>query len=109
MLRTFAAGLVTLALAAGVLAADKPIADLIKQLDADSFSDRQEATSLLVDKGKEAIDALKGAATGESAEASTRAFEILRKHLESKDAELKAAAKEALQKIAAGDTAAARR
>jgi hypothetical protein len=109
MLRTFAAAFVVLALAAGAWAEDKPIADLIKQLDADSFSERQAATTQLIERGKEAIDGLKQAATSESAEASTRAFEILRKHLEGKDAELKAAAKEALQKIAAGDNAAARR
>jgi hypothetical protein len=109
MLRTFAAAFVVLALTAGAWAEDKPIADLIKQLDADSFSERQAATTQLVERGKEAIDALKQAAASESAEASTRAFEILRKHLESKDAELKSAAKEALQKIAAGDNAAARR
>jgi hypothetical protein len=78
---------------------------LVQQLDADAFSDRQTASQRLAELGRAAIDALVRAATSESLEANVRALDILKKHLDSQDAELKKAAKEALEKIAAGPRA----
>ena len=87
----------------------KSTADLVKQLDAESFSERQAASEALTALGKEALPALAEAAQGESTEVATRALDILRKHHESGSAELKAAAKESLQKLAAGEGTVARR
>jgi tetratricopeptide (TPR) repeat protein len=84
----------------------EPAADfdaLIKQLDADEFGDRQVASEKLTEAGVAAIDALKQAAEGDSREAARRAIEILTKHLGGNAEELKAAAKQALEKIAANE------
>jgi hypothetical protein len=74
---------------------------LIKQLDADNFADRQNASEKLSEAGAAAIEPLQKAAGSDSREASRRAIEILTKHLES-DA-LKAIARQALEKIASSD------
>lgn len=87
----------------------KSIEQLVKELDAEGFAERQAASEALAARGTEAIDALCKAAQGESAEAATRSLEILRKHLESGEAEVKEAAKASLQKLAAGEGAVARR
>lgn len=114
MLRTFLPGLAILLLALAPVGAEdapkqsKPIAELIQQLNADEFADREAASKELTARGKEAVGALIEAAQGTSPEASSRALDILRKHHEGEQPELKAAAKEALQKLAAGDGAAAR-
>lgn len=84
-------------------------ADLVQQLDAEDFADRQAASNQLEARGKEAIPALVEAAKGDSAEASTRSLDILRKHFAGSDSELKAAAKTALEKLAAGEGPVARR
>ncbi len=75
---------------------------LVQQLDADAFADRQAASQRLAELGRAAIDALIRAAASESLEANVRALDILKKHLDSQDAELKKSAKEALEKIAEG-------
>jgi hypothetical protein len=85
------------------------IADLVRQLDAESFTERQAASAELAARGREAIPALIEAARGESAEAATRSVDVLRKHWEGSDDALKTAAKEALEKLATGDGATARR
>ena len=90
-------------------AGDSSIAELIKQLDAEDFKARQAASTKLEERGKEAIESLEKAATSDSAEASTRALEILSKHHAGTNAELKAAALAALQKIAATDKGTAAR
>lgn len=87
----------------------KSIADLVKQLDAEDFTERQAASVELQARGKEALPALSEAAQGDSAEVVTRALDILRKHHEGNDADIKAAAKAALEKLAASEGAAARR
>lgn len=85
------------------------IAGLVKQLDADKYADREAASQALGKIGKPAIEALIGAATGESLEPTVRAIDILKKHLESTDAALKDAAKSALKKIAESPRPAAAR
>ncbi len=110
---TFAA---LLLFASPVWAEDEPAkkeaqstADLVKQLDAEDFAARQAASVALEARGKEALPALSEAAQGESTEVATRALDIMRKHHENGDADTKAAAKAALEKLAAGDGALARR
>lgn len=93
----------------GQEAAPKTNADLVKQLDAEDFAARQAASVELTARGKDALPALVEAATGASAEAATRALDILRQHHEGSNGDLQGAAKEALQKLAAGDGPAARR
>jgi hypothetical protein len=85
------------------------IAALVKQLDADKFADRQAASEKLTAIGKPAIEALIGAATGESLEAAVRAIDILKKALDSSDAPTKDAAKAALEQIAQSEQSAAAR
>src|SRR5690349_3099779 len=107
MVRNVCWMIVAIALLARPLLADeenvapKSVADLIKQLDAEDFTERQAASTELTSRGKEAIPALAEAAAGTNAEAATRALDILRKHHEGSDAALQAAAKEALTKMAA--------
>jgi uncharacterized protein YukE len=76
---------------------------LVKQLDAEKFTDRQAASQKLIKAGAKAIEALRKAAAGDSREARTRAVEILKKHFEGDDDALKKAAMEALEKLAEGD------
>ncbi|HTN77851.1 MAG TPA: hypothetical protein VL096_21480 [Pirellulaceae bacterium] len=78
---------------------EQSIAELIKQLDADEFTERQAASDKLAAKGEAAVPALREAAEGTSAEASTRSLEILRKHHESSEAAVKKAADAALAEI----------
>lgn len=105
---------VLLLIAGQVVAADdeaappllEPVTDfdaLIKQLDADQFADRQQASEKLAEAGLKAIEALQKAADSDSREASGRAVEILKRHFESEADALKAAAKAALEKIAQSD------
>jgi hypothetical protein len=84
-------------------------AEWIQQLDSDRFADRNEASRRLDEAGKDAVPALVEAALGTSREATLRAIEILRKHSQEGDETSKKAAREALQKIAASDHAAAAR
>lgn len=86
--------------------ADEPaeIADLIRQLDAGKFNERQEASQRLTALGQAAIPALIEAARQGALEPSERAIEILKKHLAGQNAELKQAAKEALEKLTASDS-----
>jgi hypothetical protein len=90
-------------------AADKSAADLVKQLDAESFADRQAAGEELVKRGKSAIEALIEGTRSESAETVTRSLDILRRQSESKEPEIKSAALEALQKLSSGEGPVARR
>ncbi len=84
---------------------DQQMADLIKQLDANRFSHRQDASRQLRELGVRAIKPLTEAALGESREAAGRAFEILKSHYSAPDGALKEAAKAALQKLATSDKA----
>ncbi len=85
------------------VAASVDIATLIKELDANRFSKRQDASRALKKLGQPAIAALTKAALGTSREASSRAFEILKEHFAGGDGALKDAAKAALRKIADSD------
>lgn len=79
------------------------IADLVKQLDADDFKARQTAAEKLSALGKPAIPALGEAAQSSQLELMSQALGILRGFYQGNNAELKAAAKEALDKVAAGN------
>ncbi len=94
---------------AGETATAGRFAQWIQQLDSDRFADRSEASRRLDEAGTEAIPALVEAALGTSREATLRALEILRKHSQEGDEASKKAARDALQKIAASDHAAAAR
>jgi hypothetical protein len=85
------------------------IGQLIEQLDADRFTDRQTASQKLALQGKTAIPALAKAAVGDSLEVTTRAIDILRKFYENSDAVTKEAAKAALETIAKSDRPSAAR
>lgn len=76
---------------------------LIKQLDADQFAKRRQASQKLHEAGVPAIDALKQAALGDSREAATRSLDILKKHFAGDDPAAKEAAKKALEEIAKSD------
>jgi hypothetical protein len=78
------------------------IAELVKQLDADDFKARQLAAEKLSALGKQAIPALSEAAQSTQLELMSQALGILRGFYQDNNAELKAAAKEALEKVAAG-------
>ncbi len=78
------------------------IADLVKQLDADDFKARQLAAEKLSALGKSAIPALTDAAQSSQLELMSQALGILRGFHQDSNADLKAAAKEALEKVAAG-------
>lgn len=79
------------------------VKELIQQLDADKFTDRQAASQRLSDAGKAAIPALVEAAASPSREASSRSIDILKKHSQSQDEATKKAAREALEKLAKSD------
>jgi hypothetical protein len=84
----------------------KPAIDfdaLVKQLDAEQFTDRQDASQKLIEAGADAIEVLRKAAAGESREARMRAVEILKRHFQGDDDALKKAALDALQKLAEAD------
>jgi hypothetical protein len=84
-------------------AAESPaedVAELIRQLDADRFTDRQAASNKLEAAGERAIPHLIETAENGSVEASARAVNILAAHLSGRDAATKAAAREALEKLA---------
>ena len=76
--------------------------ELLQQLDSSKFDARRRATDSLFAMGKEAIDKLASAASGESREVTERSIEILRRHYRSQDEETKAAAKQALESLASG-------
>jgi hypothetical protein len=78
------------------------IADIVKQLDADDFKTRQLAAEKLTTLGKAAIPALSDAAQSTQLELMSQSLGILRGFYQDNNAELKAAAKEALEKVAAG-------
>jgi hypothetical protein len=78
------------------------ISDLVKQLDADDFKARQLAAEKLSALGKPAIPALIDAAQSSQLELMSQALGILRGFHQDNNADLKTAAKEALEKVAAG-------
>jgi hypothetical protein len=87
----------------GATVAGESIARLIAQLDDPAFSARQSATQKLAELGRAALEHLAAAAAGKSREASLRSLDLLRQHAEAEDRSLQAAARQALQKLAASD------
>jgi hypothetical protein len=81
---------------------ESELATWVKQLDADRYSDRQQASEKLAAAGAEAIPALAEAAQSGAPEAAARAVNILGDHLLKGGGDLKAAAKAALETIAQG-------
>lgn len=89
--------------AAVVGADDQKIADLVKQLDAEEFPARQEASKELEALGEKAVAALEKATASDSSEVSMRSFDILRGQFEKGPAGAKEAARQALDRIAKAD------
>jgi hypothetical protein len=79
------------------------IDELIKQLDADRYSDREDAMKELIAIGKPAIEPLTGAATAGSLEVTSRAIDVLKHLYESPDEASKTAAEQALKTLANGN------
>jgi hypothetical protein len=77
------------------------VRDLVRQLDADEFTQREEASRQLAELGAEAVPDLAKAAQGASLEASARAFAILKKFMTGDNPALQGTAREALNGIAA--------
>lgn len=86
--------------AATVAASPESISELVKQLDADEFARREEASRQLSELGAAAVPDLAKAAQGRSLEASARAFAILKKFVTGEDATLQGTARETLTRIA---------
>ncbi len=78
------------------------IGELIEQLDADQYSQRQDALEKLIAIGKPAIEAVSQAATTGSLEVTSRSIDVLKKLYQSSDEATKSAAEAALQKLADG-------
>ncbi len=86
------------------------VSDLIKQLDAQNFQDREQAAEKLQAQGKQAIPALAKAAETGSLETAVRSIQILQNLMESKDKAAADQAKSALEKLVGSkNTATARR
>jgi hypothetical protein len=90
-------------------AAGESIEQLIEQLDAAEFKDREAACAKLTAKGKDAIPALEKAAANGNLEVSSRAATILGKLLKSSDEATENAALKSLHNLADGDSPAAAR
>lgn len=86
-------------------ASNEKIDQLIRDLDANRFSQRQDASRKLKALGQPAIEQLIEAVLGESREASSRAFEILKEHFQQGEGKLREAAEGALKKLAESDKA----
>lgn len=75
------------------------------EMDSSSFSERHAAAQKLGEAGKTAFPALERIAQSESREASTRAIEILKRHLDDADETTRNAAKASLERLASCDNA----
>jgi hypothetical protein len=75
---------------------------LIRRLDANEFSQRQDASDKLAQLGSAAFPSLEQAAKSDSREVSQRSLEILKKHYQSADTPTKQAAKQSLERLAQG-------
>jgi len=74
--------------------------DLLRGLDSQEYSERQEASQKLAEEGLRALSALEKGATSESREVATRCLDLLKKLHDSKDAGAKEQAKSVLEKLA---------
>ena len=84
-------------------------ADLVKQLDAETFREREEAAQKLEALGKNAIPTLASAANEGTLETGIRSIDILKKLSEAEDKETAAEAKAALEKLTESENAATAR
>jgi len=103
MLLRYVFPLLLVALCPTMLLAGGQFDDLVKQLDSDKFSERQSASTKLEEAGADAIPTLEQAAQSTSLETSVRALEVQQKHFKGDNKELQAAAKKALEGVAASD------
>lgn len=81
------------------------IAALIEQLEHAAFSERQAASQRLAEAGAEALAQLEATATRGSREAAGRALEIVKRHFQNGEADLKEGARETLSRLASSDNA----
>lgn len=107
-IRRLAGCLVAVAATAGAsLAADPPsreqIAAWIEALGSPQFSQREAATSSLIQAGPVTLEPLRAAVGGGDLEVASRAIEIARGLLGSEDGEAAAAAEQFLDTVAGGD------
>jgi hypothetical protein len=80
-----------------------PIANVVQQLEHDTFAERQAASKILSEAGAAALPHLENTAANGSREAAGRALEIVKQHFETGDAELKGNAREVLTRLARND------
>jgi hypothetical protein len=90
--------------------AGEDVTQLVEQLDAPEFSERQEASRKLGEAGRAVFPQIEKAAEAGTREVASRGIEILRNHFQGGDDETKQAAKAALERLAkSGNPAAAQR
>jgi len=77
------------------------IATLVEQLDEPDFVSRQAASQRLEEVGAAALPQLEATAAAGSREASSRALDILKRHFQGGGDEVRPAAREALERLAA--------
>jgi hypothetical protein len=92
-------------LPAGATATAERIATLVEQLDEADFVSRQAASRDLEEAGASALPQLEATAAAGSREASARALDILKRHLQSGGDEVRPAAREALERLSASHSA----
>jgi len=90
-------------------AADDTADDLIRQLDASAFSERQRAMKKLKALGPGVIPQLEKAAQQGSREVTQRCLDLLGEHFDSADESVKKSAQEALERLARCDSPSASR
>ncbi|HEY2412697.1 MAG TPA: hypothetical protein VGI40_10665 [Pirellulaceae bacterium] len=83
-----------------------PIAATIQQLEHDTFSERQAASKILTEAGAAALPHLENTAASGNREAAGRALDIVKRHFQNGDAELKSGAREILTRLAKNDNVA---
>ncbi len=79
----------------------------IKDLDSDLYATRQAAAQMLYETGKAAIPSLAESASGKTLEVTMQSVNVLRRLLQSSDTGTHDSAKDALERVAKGDNAAA--
>jgi hypothetical protein len=97
----------TLTEGAAVPSTAEDVAQLVEQLDAPEFSERQEASRKLSEAGRGVFPQIEKAAEAGTREVASRGIEILKNHLQGGDDETKQAAKAALERLAKSDNPAA--
>ncbi len=83
------------------------VTQLVQQLDAPEFSERQEASRKLSEAGRGVFPQIEKAAESGTREVASRGIEILKNHFQGGDDETKQAAKAALERLAKGGNPAA--